>query len=281
MVEIPVGENSSPATIGKGSVSFEPLSIGVTEISASIVGQFIAADCKKKVSITYPSIRANDGIPLTVGGDLQEVVEISLDSPAPPGLTVNIESSNGSLALIAPNLISYGRSSLEIAVPESLVNFSFVVQGIPSQNLPVEIPIRISAKGYIGTILTAKIVRPGLQIDNLNLSQNVNSRANPFQVLVGIPSENNSTIALPQRVRFGSGGLKFSVTSSDGSVGVLGPSGSNSTKIEVKIDENSRASRPRKAALRIVGEGTMDLVAYRKGFLTTRSAQKRVNVLPE
>jgi hypothetical protein len=67
----------------------------------------------------------------------------------------------------------------------------------------------------------AEIVQPGFQLTGLQETQEPFGEEDFFRVLVGIPDEGNTHIAVQQWVRAGSAGLTATIVSSDPTVGQL------------------------------------------------------------
>ncbi|KPJ94447.1 MAG: hypothetical protein AMJ53_05210, partial [Gammaproteobacteria bacterium SG8_11] len=132
-VEIPSGGYRSHGTVAAGGVAFDPQTTsGNTTVSSSIPG-FIATDAASVVmDVTAPGISFYYGNH-TVGAGLMSRYDnllVQLGATEHGGVTVRIQSSDPSLALVSPNGDTVGTEFIDVFVPDGERNAYFIVHGM-------------------------------------------------------------------------------------------------------------------------------------------------------
>ncbi len=281
-VTLAEGQSSSPGSVASGGIAFAPLTTGMTTVSATIPG-FLATDAASRtVEVTFPSI-AVSGLPVTVGSGLQSFCcGVRLSASAHGGVTVRIESSDPSTALVAPDQTTAGTAFIEVFVPDGSTNLSFVVQGVAGATGTVTVDA--TANGFIAGSGAVTVVPAALDIINLAANTSAGAADDPFQIRVGVPNATNTSLLTVQSVRIGGGSLTATIVNGDGAVAELVTTAATGQMVTVSITEGQSASPNNVAtggvAFRPVAPGTTTVSATIPGVISTDNATRDVTVNP-
>jgi hypothetical protein len=230
-VQIPSGLYYSPTTVATGGVAFNVLLGGTTVVSASIPGLIQTTSAVRTVTVSAPGITVSSP---TVGAGLQVGASVSLGTANHGGVTVHVQSSQPSVALVSPDATTPGTASIDVVVPNGTGSFSYYVQGVEQQANTVQ--ITATAPGFTTGIGNATVQQPAFEIQGLNLSTTTLAPDNPFYVQVGLSNSPFSSLYTVQNVRAGAPGpLTVTLTSGTPAVGTLVTSAGSSATAAVQI----------------------------------------------
>ena len=227
-VEIAEGENTSGATVAGGGVAFDPVAQGTTNVTASAPG---ADGASRQVTVTGGgTLTVRD---TTVGGGLQHQSRVIFSTEDHAALTLRLESSDPSKLLLSRFGTAAGTAVLEIAVPSGVAQVTFEVQAI--EGATGQVTVTASAPGFGSDQGTMTMVRPVLEILNLETDIAASSANQDFRVRALLP---NSNIVLAPR--FGGGGFPITLTSSNGTAAhVAVGGGSTAASVTARIPEGA------------------------------------------
>ncbi len=213
-----VGTISSPVTFTGGEsqdrASFDPLTGGTTTLSLTQPAGFeVPSNGSQQITatVTAPNINIAN---VTVGEDLQQFVNITLQNPPPSSTTVTVTVLSGSTATISDNPATEGGTSLTFSNVTSTTVGTIYVQG---RNLGGTV-IEAQSAGYNDGLSNVQVVPSGFtffdsdfHIDANAANRNIHVRSYRLD-----PVTLNRGLQQPLR-----GGLTVDVTitSSDSSVG--------------------------------------------------------------
>jgi hypothetical protein len=201
-VTIAEGELFTTATLTWGGVAATPCNATVTASSVTYGADTVAAvvgGAPDLGALTVAPVVASSS---RLGGGLQAQFRVVLPTPAHGGVLLQIESSDPSVALVAPDDTTPGAPVLEIAVPDATSTLNFQVQGVAGVTEATTISAR---QGRFVGATTAVVVVPG-SFDLLGLitSYAISSTdtINPdgFQVRTVVPDAAGTAIHAEQAV---------------------------------------------------------------------------------
>jgi hypothetical protein len=288
MVQIAPGQSQSPGTVAAGGIAFDPLTAGMTTVSVSIPGVLPTAAASKGVTVSAPALTVSVSSG-TVGAGLQVLCcRVFLGAPAPSGgLNIQLQSSNPSTLLLAPDAATAGSGvlTLTVAAGNTISNF-VVIQGLETaMALPATVTLTATAPGFTDGTATATVVQPALDIASLATSLAATAPDDPFTVRVGLSNTptNSSLIAL-QAVRIGGPTLTATVSNSTATVGQLTTSNGSGQSGTVQITPGQQQSPSAVAtggiAFDPLAAGSTAVGATIPHFIATNAATVGVTVTP-
>ena len=278
-VTISEGESGSASTVAQGGIAFKALGTGDTTVSVSVPDFVLPAAASQDVSVGVPAVAMPSGT--SVGSGLQNgPYVLRLGASEHGGVDVTISTSNDSVALVSPDAVTVGSSSITLHVDNGRTSASFYIQGL--ENAAGTVAITGDAPGFISDTMSVEIVQPGLMITGLAGTIEAGAEPDAFQVTVGIPTADNSSLYQYQAVRIGGDDLNVGISVDAPDVGELvadsGPGQTVSVVLEqgkyatpVSIDTGGVAFSP-------LSPGEVTVSADIPGFVATGNASVIVNV---
>jgi hypothetical protein len=282
-VTIPAGQSISASTVAAGGVAFHPVTTGQTTVSATIPGFTATTAASAAVTVSVPTI-AMIGLPSTVGAGLQTGLSFTarLGATQHGGVTMHIASSNAAIALVAPDTTTPGTAAIDVTVPNGSTDVNFVLQGAEGAPVPTSATITASATGFTNGSGTLNVVRPALQLANLDTTSTSLSPDDPFQVQVGLPVNGNAFLSPAQVVRRGGTPLTATITHTNAGAAQLITTAATGQTVTVTIPVGQSISASTVAtggvAFHPVATGTTTVSASIPGFTATTAASSPVTV---
>lgn len=158
----------------------------------------------------------------------------------------------------------------------------FYIQGL--EDVTGSTTITASSPAFISDSMPVEVVQPALRLIGLTTSTTTLAVDDPFQVTVGIPNGDNSSIAVNQYVRVSGDGTGFiaTVSNSAASVGQLVTDPLTGQSVTVNIAEGTYLSPSNVAsggvAFDALASGTTTVSATIPGFIATDNASSDVSV---
>ncbi len=272
-VDIAEGLYYSPTTVESGGVAFDPLTAGMTTVSATIPG-FVTLPPgvgSIDVTVTAPDITVYE---TTVGSGLQYGRTLYLGAANHGGVDVTITSSNQSVLLVSPDANTPGSSEVTIPVPDGTTSVSYYLQGVESATGTVT--ITASAPGYVNGSAGIDVAQPALLIYSLGTSKTTGDSDDPFYVRIGVPDASQSYMSIYQGVRAGSPNMvTATITNSDAAVGQLVTTDSTAQTVAIDIPETASQTPTYVGgggvAFGVLDVGTTTVTATVPGFVTLPS----------
>ncbi len=278
-VTITAGSSASPASVATGGVAFDGISSGTTIVLAQIPGFIVTTGAAQNVTVTQPTMSIPP-LSIVCSGLMGSFTSVGLSASQHGGVTVRIESTDSTIALVSPNTNTPGARFFDTFLANGLTAVSFLVHGVEGA---LGTPnITASAAGFVGATRPVTIVQPAFDIISLATSIDTIDPNDPFHVRVGLGNPGNTAVIAPQPVRAGSPGLDASVVSSSGGIGELVTSSLTGDSVAVHISAGSSFS-PNTVALGGVAfhplSGGIDTVsASIPGLVATTGATVKVTV---
>lgn len=232
LVSIPAGASGTPASVAAGGIAFTGVAVGNTLVSARIPGYFPTGNATVSVTITDQAISMT---PIgKVGAGLQSAaISAALGLAQHGGVTVRVESSNPSVALVSPNSSTPGSAFFDVVVSNGSTNVPFFVQGV--ENTVASATVTASTAGFTSANRIVDVVQPGVQLEQLVDSLHIDDAADPFVIRVGVPKTDLSEIETSQVIRAGGTPMVATLTCTDDSVAVLHTSSESGATVSVTI----------------------------------------------
>jgi hypothetical protein len=214
---------TSPLLFNGGTSSvntqFDPLATGTSTLAVSPPPGFDTPGSFQSIqaTVTAPQARVNNGTAITVGLDLQDSVNVTLQSAPPGPVDVTVTSSSGAIATLSANGTLVGGNSVTFSNVTSTTAGTIWVQGrsLGSTTLTA------TAAGYSDGTASVTVNPSGFTVNSPSSISTTTFAANS-NVQIASSRLNPTTLAYAQNqpVR---GGLSVSVpvTSSDPNVGVI------------------------------------------------------------
>lgn len=278
-VRILPGQDRSPNTVAAGGVAFNPISGGVDSVSATIPGFVATGNATASVTVEAPLIYVSD---YTVGSGLQAgAFYATLQSGSHGGVTLRLESSDSTVMLVSPDLVTPGSPFIDIEVPDGTTRLLYYVQGVEGQD-SVTASLVASAAGFVTDSATIEVIQASYEVIGVNTSTTSLSPDDPFYVRVGVAYAGQSRLRLFQPVRAGGDTLTATLTSSDPAVGELITLPDSTSPVTVRIAPGQHQSPTSVGAggvaLDPVGGGTTEVSGSIPGLLPTDYATWSVTV---
>jgi hypothetical protein len=135
------------------------------------------------------------------------------------GVTVRIESSDSTLALVTDDELTPGSKYVDIFVPNGSIDASFYVQAL--EDTTGQVYLTATATGFATGLDSIDVVVPALDISGLGTSQDSYDQDDPFSIRVGVPNGGNTALYTVQKVRVGGPGLTATITNSNATAAQL------------------------------------------------------------
>lgn len=276
MVTIGVGQYDSPATVASGGVALDPLTAGVTTVSATIPGFISQPLATQAVTVSAPSISVYSD---KVASGLQINPYLYLGAANHGGVTVKIKSSAPGILKVSPNAVTPGTDSILVAVPNGQQYVYYFAQGM--EGMTGTVTVTASAPGFTDGSATIDVVPAAYAISGLGSTTTAGAADDPFEVRVGYV--NGSTVSA-QPIRAGGTPLVVTITSSTPAVGQLtvtaGPGPSVNVTIPVGDYRSPTSVAAGGAAFDPLAAGSTSVTANIPGLSATPSATVAVTVNP-
>ena len=246
-VNIPVNQADTPTTKAAGGVAFDPLTGGITTVTATAPGFNNAwSEASQTVTVTQTAITITDpGSYSRVGGGLQDEFRLTLGGSAHGGVTVRVASSDTTRTLLAADATTPGTSFIDLFIPDGQTTKDFYVQGINGVNGTVT----LTATNPLFTTGTASVdvVTSIVQIVGLSTTMAVSSASDAFYVRTGILNAAGTSIETYQPVS-PVGPVQVLLTSSNALVARLLTNVAVGAQVTVSVPINSSYSPSTKTA---------------------------------
>jgi len=277
-VTIDVGASSSPSNLASGGVLFEPLTVGTTDVSATIPGFVSTSNATRTVTVSEPGMTVNG---TTVGAGLQYGnFQAVLGATDHGGVDVVIASSDPSVMLVSPNSTTAGSASITVNVPQGQNRANYYVHGMEGQGGTAN--LLVSAPGFTSNnTAVVNVVQPGVEIIGVTANTTTLSLDDLFQVRVGIPI--NGTFLSPvQAVRTGGTTLTATVETTDAAVAELLTLTDSVAPVTVSIAPGASTSANTVAgggvAVTPLAAGSTQVSATIPGLIAVENATRDVTV---
>ena len=224
---IPTGRYYTPTSVPAGGISFDPNGPGTTTVTATAPGFINQLNATRVVTVSAPTSTIGN---TTVGAGLQISRSGSLGASSHGGVTVRVESTDSTVALIAPDASTPGTGYIDVPVADGSTYVGFYVQGM--EGTTGAVPYTITAPGFVPDTATITVVQPGVILAGLSTTSTTLSPDDHFYAYVGIPSGNSVSV---QNVRAGAAPLTATFASSQVSVGQLKDSVTSAATVTAQI----------------------------------------------
>lgn len=280
------GQQNTPS--GAGGLEFDPLSTGTTVVTATIPGFITTAAGARTVTVVTPAINIGPQLG-SIGGGLQiGAFGGSLAATQHGGVTVHLASSDPSRVLLSPNATTPGAESIDIAVPDGQIGFTFFVQGtdwISGTSSAQPVPIAITAPGFVGDSTSINYVQPALDLQSVPTTIGAAAANVDFTVRTGLPSAFDASLSTLQARRAGAAPLTVTVSSSDDTAAEIDQNGGlNGAPAQTATIAPGQSATPFNAAGGLEFDpkavGITVVTATIPGFITTAAGTKTVTINP-
>jgi hypothetical protein len=283
---IVAGANGTPNNAA-GGLEIDPVGVGTTTVAASIPGFIVTTAGSATVTVGTPSITVP--VQAAVGSGLQSALRTGqLGASAHGGVTVHLASSDPTRLLIAPNTSTAGAATLDVAVANGQVNFSYVLQGtdwVDGTSSAATVVVTASAPGFLDGTSTTDYQQAALRLSGLVTSTTASAANDDFIVQVGLPNAGATTVTTVQNRRAGAPALVVTVTNCDAAVAELDPNGGGAgAQSQTANIAAGQSSTPNNAAGGLefdpLGAGSTTVSASLPGFIVTTAGSQVVSVSP-
>jgi hypothetical protein len=279
---IAAGEHQSPFSLALGGVAFDGISIGSTEVTASIPGFVATAAGSVTVNVVQPGI-ATQNFPLYgVGSGLQSgTARARLGAAAHGGVTVRIFSDDPQMVLLSIHADSAATDSVDVFVPDNQTDAIFYMHAL--EDTTGVVTITATAPGFSDGSKDVAVVEPGLRIIGGDLAGTLDTIDPPdaFRAQVGAPVSGNTSV-IAQLVRVGSPGVVVTATVDDSLRALLQTLADTSNVAMVTIPAGISNSPSSVAtggiALDGIAPGPVTVTLSSPGFLPMTTAEQVVTI---
>jgi hypothetical protein len=217
-----------------------------------------------------------EGFPLTLGSGLQtgggNLPRALLQASNHGGVTVRIQSSNPTIALVSSSITTPGTPFVDVPVADGQTVARFFVHAL--EGVEGAATLTASAPRFSNGSATATVVQPGVRIAGLTTSIDTLDPDDPFTVDIGFPNAAGSNLT-PQAIRAGGSPVTVTLTSSNPAAAeIVTPSATGPTVTLTFAPGQSQAL----ASLRPLAAGSTTVSASAPGFFTTTAGSANVNV---
>jgi len=269
-VEVPVNDDNSPTSVGIGGVAFDPLGAGTTTIAATAPG-FDASfpQSTLNVSVTQPEITVADAWfgDFRVGSDQQINYVVNLGGANHGGITVHIESSDPSVALLTTDPTVAGSSAIDLFIADGDTQEPFYVQGVSEATGSAT--ITASQASFTTGTAPIEVVQGVARIVGLTTTATTLTADDNFYVQIGYMHSNGTSFRRANASAVG-GPLTVTINSSDTSVGEVKTSSASGASVTVEVpvaDDNSPTNLAAGgSAFDPIGGGVVSISATATGF---------------
>jgi uncharacterized repeat protein (TIGR01451 family) len=284
---IPSGSNRTASTVPSGGIAFDPLSQGVSTVTAAITGLIQTAGASRTITVNQPALSMQGLSNMQVGAGLQSnfnpfccATGVLLDSLQHGGTTVTITSGNPAVALVSATASSVVGASADVFVPNGQTFAPFHIHGISASAVPVT--LTATADQFSNASGTVTIVQPAVRLFGPSTVLTSQSANVDFSVAIGIPQTGNSSLLAEQPVRKGQS-VTATVTNSVASVAQLVTQATGAAQsIGLVLNEGQTRSGSSFTtggiALDPIGGGSTIVSVSIPGFVATTAASTNVTV---
>jgi len=277
-VSIAPGNSLSPASVAAGGVAFDPLAVGATTVSATIPGFITTTAATQNITVTQPVVVLN-AIP-NVGAGLQGNPNgITLSGSEHGGVTVHVESTFPSIALVSPNASTAGAASFDVFLANGFNATSFVVSGVEGPEGGSL--ITVSAPGFTSASRVASIEQAAIDLTGLGTTIDTLDPADLFQVRIGL-SSGGTSVNPSQNIRTGGVPVAVTIKNSAAVVGdlVTTPLTGDSVVVTIPVGAAFTAASVAAGGVAFDGAaiGSTTVSATSPGIIATTQATRSVSV---
>ncbi len=229
-VVVAAGQSHSP-TDSSNTFKFRPKGNGTTVIDASAAGFVLTDAASVDVTVSGNALSIENSSSYPVGSGLQQGTYYVLrDGSTTSAVTTTVTTLTPSVCKVAVDGNTIGGTSiaLTIAVNQTQSPY-FWVQGMDA--IQGACQLQVTASGYTSDANSIDVVRPAIRITNLATSILPTAANDPFNIEIGIADSAQSTLAVIQPVRAGSGGIDITVLNENSAAGQL--TGSDSSNVAI------------------------------------------------
>ena len=267
------GDSNTPLRVDQGGFAVRPVGTGSAVITATAPDFLSTGNAQRAITVTNPGIGLS-GVPFFLGSSLQtRSLTATLDDRFHGGVTLRIESSDSTRALIAPDVDSPGASALEIALPNGTGSASYVIQAVTGASGPVS--VNATAGTEAGNV-ALEIVPAALQFVDVPDSLDLADGQRGFVLRTGIASAEGDSLVQLQPVSAAAAPFGVSVVNDAPLTGELVTSGARADSVVVDFAaatfQSPLAVVDGGVAFDPVLAGDTTLRAVAPGFATTPSA---------
>ncbi|MGQ0735839.1 MAG: hypothetical protein ACT4QD_19570, partial [Acidobacteriota bacterium] len=273
----------SPGGISPYGLAFDPIGNGMTTVTVAGPPGVLTMSTNgvRNVNVTAPGITLNSG-GATIGAGLQTgLYTATLGGSQHGGVTVRIQSSDQTVALVAPTSTTAGTEFIDVFVPNGSTNVNYMIQGVTAS--VTSVTITASAPGFVSGAATASIVQPALRIEGLSAAIGATAANDDFYIAVGTPNFDQSNLTQVQNVRAGTS-LTVTVTNTNQNAAQLVTLAGGAQSRTVNIPANQYFSPTTVAtggvALDPLQAGNTSVSASIPGFITTSAGTVAVTINP-
>ena len=276
--------SSSPGSVALGGVAFDPLAGGSTVVTGSIPGFTELSGDTVNVAVNAPTITLSatgQGTGL-IGQGLQDAASGFLQVGAPGPLTLRVESSNEQFALVSKDANTPGSKFIDIPIVANGQSFTYYIQGVEGASGTVQ--ITATAPGYSTGQTNATVTQAAMQLTGLVSSIPSTAANDVFQVIVGVPNTNRTSMQVFQAVRAGGTPLTASIHNSNGVAAQLVTNATTGNDVTVSV-QPTQSTSPNAVALGGVAfdpltPGSTTVTATITGLVSLPTALVNVTVGP-
>ena len=212
------GDVFSPNTLAQGGVGLRPVGPGASVITAAAPGFVQTGRAQREITIDTAGIVLS-GVPVFLGERLQSgLLAATLQDRFHGGVTLRIESSDSTCALVSTDPLVRGSPAIEIPLVNGTGTGQYVIQGVEGGSGPVT--ITANAGGESGSV-ALEVVEPALQIVLLADSLDVVEPEDPFVLQTGIAAATGDSLVQLQGVSAAVAPLDLSVVNDAPATGDL------------------------------------------------------------
>ncbi|MDZ7781347.1 MAG: hypothetical protein U5R14_15640 [Gemmatimonadota bacterium] len=257
-------------SLDEGGFALDPVDIGSAEASVSIPG-FGQMNASQLVEVGAPELVIFYSGALPASLQAPAVLYLG-DSWAHGGSTMTITSTDPERVLFAPDSLTPGTSSLDLAVPDSVLDVPFWIQGDPFAQAG-QLSVIASEPRFVADTLDVSVVEPVAVLTDLDDRYGPTDPNQPFRVEAGYDS--GSGFFVPRAVNplaEQGAGVSAYIESSDPQVLSLVtnefPDGTGSVVVSIPVGEHASPETVDGGGveLSIEGEGEATITVTVEGF---------------
>jgi len=216
VVYIAPGQLTSPTTIVTGGMAFDGVGIGISQVTASLLGFAPVTTGIKDVTVSQPSIGLTNVFTKVGAGLVTGKNWVSLGASQHGGVTVHIASLDPALALVSTHPDSVGTPSVDIFIDDGGTSAGFWVHAL--EDTIGAVTIEATSPLFVAASRITDVVRPAIKLNGLLSTIDTIDPDDNFYVSIGYPNSTSTNIST-QKVRPGSSGFDVDITLDDPAVG--------------------------------------------------------------
>ena len=216
-----------------------------------------------------------------VGSGLQNIYRATLGGANHGGVTVRIQSSDASVALVAPDGTTPGSAAIDVTIPDGQTTYDFYVQGASGATGTA----LISASQALfapGATLPIQVVPPVFYLGGLPGTTTTLSADSPFYASTGIRNDDGTAWERAQVVSAAAPPLVVTFSSSNTAVSEVKTTAAHGASVTVSMPAGTyytpTSVAEGGATFDPVGGGTTTVTASAPGFATFSTASQAVTV---